>query len=275
MTDLPRFLSRRPPPDLSIGRMPTYCAEWLRERITLAEERRLLMLARGGSDVCWADEDREPLVTIRIATLDRGELIVERAIRSALEQTYERIEILVVGDRCDDQTADAVTSVTDKRVRFINLGARGVYPSRPRDLWRVAGAHPMNVGTALAHGAWIAPCDDDDELTPDHVEVLLGAAMDRRLEMVYSKARMEVGSGEWREVGDEPLQHGRISHGSVMFSSGLRFMPLSMTSWKLWEPADWNLWKRMRRIGVRIGFESRITYRHYIEAHRRGVGEKA
>jgi glycosyltransferase involved in cell wall biosynthesis len=135
--------------------------------------------------------------------------------------------------------------------------------------WMVAGAVPMNVGLALARGAWIAPCDDDDELSPDHVEVLLGAARARRLEMVYSKARRETAPGAWGVVGSEPLRHGRITHGSVLYSLGLRFMRHGATSWKLNEPSDWNLWKRMRRIGVRIGFLDRVTYTHYLEAYRR------
>lgn len=246
-----------------------YVIEWVRERLEEREERRLLELARAGRDTCWIDDEDEPLVTIRIATYDRGPLVVERAIASALAQTYERIEILVVGDGCDPGTARAVRSVRDARVRFVNLPSRGPYPSDSIHRWMVAGSVPMNVGLTLARGAWIAPCDDDDELTPDHVEVLLRAARGRRLEMVYSKARRELAPGTWGVVGSEPLRHGRITHGSVLYSLGLRFMRHSTTSWKLNEPSDWNLWKRMGNVGVRIGFVDRVTYTHYLEGYRR------
>lgn len=248
-----------------------YGSEWLRERLEYPEECRLLAAARDGRDVCWSDEgEDEPLVTLRIATYNRGKLVVERAVASALAQTYRRIEVLVVGDGCDPATVQAMESVRDPRVRFVNLATRGTYPSNPKHLWMVAGSAPMNLALALARGAWIAPCDDDDELSPDHVEVLLDAARSRRLEMVYSQARRELQPGEWGTLGGEPLERGRITHGSVLYSLGLRFMRHSNTSWKMNEPSDWNLWKRMRNIGVRIGFVDRITYTHYLEGYRRG-----
>jgi predicted SAM-dependent methyltransferase len=251
--------------------------ERMRERGEAAEERRLLALARGDRDVCWleADHDDEPLVTVRIATYDRGQMIVDRAIASALAQTYERLEILVVGDACDAATERAVRSVRDPRVRFVNLPRRGTYPDDRMHRWMVAGSLPMNTALVLAQGAWLAPCDDDDELTADHVEVLLGEAKRRRLEMVWSKARCEVQPGQWDVLGSEPLEHGRVSHGSVMYSLGLRFFQHSNTAWKLEEPGDWNLWRRMRDAGVRMGFVDHVSYVHYLEGYKRAGNEQA
>lgn len=244
--------------------------ERARDRLETAEERRLLETVRAGRDVCWTDEGvAEPLVTIRIATYDRGQLLAERALATAVGQTYERLEILVIGDACDDATERIVHAVGDPRIRFVNLGARGIYPDHVRHRRMVAGSHPMNVGLALASGSWIAPCDDDDELTPDHVEVLLGHAREHRLEMVWSRSRTERWPNRWFEIGPGPVAKGGFSHGSVLYSSGLRFMRHSNTSWKMLEPSDWNLWKRMRRIGVRMGFCDHLTYIHYLGAVRR------
>jgi hypothetical protein len=243
---------------------PSGAAEVVHEWTEGIEERRRLREARAGRDVCWTERDGEatPLVTIRIATYNRGRLVAERAIASAVNQSYRNVEILVVGDACDEATADAVLSVQDPRVRFVNLPRRGVYPTNPTDLWRVGGVHPMNAALFLARGDWIAPCDDDDELTPTHVEDLLRVAKQGRHEMVYSMAAVADG-GEWRLIGHKPLREGGISHGSVLYSAGLRFFTHSETCWKLGEPADWNMWKRMRRAGVRIGFHDRLTYIHY------------
>ena len=244
---------------------PAGAAELTREWAQGVEERRRLRAARGGREVCWTEDAHTaaPLVTVRIATFNRGRLVAERAIASALRQSYPHLEVLVVGDACDEVTADAVRSVQDPRVRFVNLPRRGVYPADPRDLWRVAGVHPMNAALSLARGDWIAPCDDDDELTDTHVEDLLRHAKQGRFEMVYSKAALAQDNGSWREIGHEPLREGGISHGSVLYSAGLRFFTHSDTCWKLAEPADWNMWKRMRRAGVRIGFHDQVTYIHY------------
>ncbi|MFM8558267.1 MAG: glycosyltransferase family 2 protein [bacterium] len=206
------------------------------------EERRLLEVVRAGRDVCWTDEhEAEPLVTIRIATYHRPEWI-GRAIESCLAQTWQRVEGLVVGERCSDETAAVVRGFHDPRLRFVNLPARGLYPSEPMARWRVAGVLPANTALVLGEGSWITACDDDDEFTPDHVETLLGEARRRRLEMVWSKADMEVRAGEWEVVGSEPLAEGRVTQGSVLFSMGLRFMRFSNTCWRAEQPADWNLW---------------------------------
>jgi hypothetical protein len=247
-----------------------YGGEVCRTHLATRDERRLLVQARGRNDVCWAATDEaEPLVTIRIATYNRGPLVAERAIGSAIRQTYERLEILVVGDHCDEPTERAIRSVNDPRLRFINLPERGLYPSDPMLRWMVAGCAPMNAALAVAQGAWIAPCDDDDEITDDHVEVLLSQARQRRLEFVWSKATMEVEAGKWLPVGSTPLAHGGITHGSVLYAGGLRFFRHNKNSWKLAEPGDWNLWRRMQDAGVKMGFVDQVTYRHYLETYRR------
>jgi hypothetical protein len=238
----------------------------------IRNERELLAFARAGRDVCWPDERDEPLVTVRIATYNRGDLILERALASAVRQTYPHLEILVVGDACDEATSDAVRRCTDPRVRFVNLAQRGLYPPDPSKRWAVAGSQPMNAALFLAAGDWIAPCDDDDELVDDHVEVLLRHARERRLEMVYSQAACEQPDGTWGVVGSEPLRWGGATHGSILWSAGLRFMLHSMSSWKLGWPGDWELMRRMDKVGVRIGFLPQVTYRHYAEARHRTSG---
>ncbi len=243
--------------------------ERLQQMLSLHEERRLLAIARDGRDVCWTDEhEAEPLVTIRIATYHRPDRIAT-AIESCLAQTYRRIEVLVVGDRCSDETAAVVRRFHDPRLRFVNLPARGMYPAEKMARWRVAGVLPANAALVLGEGSWITACDDDDAFTPDHVEALLGHARAQRLEMVHSKADMETEAGHWEVIGREPLAEGHVTQGSVLYSLGLRFMHLSNTCWRREQPADWNLWSRMQAIGVRCGFLDRITYRHHLETHKR------
>ena len=250
--------------------------EVLHERETTLEVLELARMTgelerrRGTSDVVWLEgEDPEPLVTIRIATYNRGQMVVDRAVASALAQTYRNIEVLVVGDACDDATTAALSAVDDPRVRFVRLPTRGLYPENPEHRWMVAGGHPMVTALDLARGSWIAPCDDDDELTPDHVEVLLGEAKRRRLEMVWSIADCETPNGRWRQIGREQLTCGHITHGSVMYSLGLRDVLPNVRSWRAGEPGDWNLWRRMHNLGVRMGFVDQITYIHYAEARHR------
>lgn len=254
------------------GRVGQRAGEELAVRTRMLEERRLLHQLRDGRDVCWPEgAEDEPLVTVRIATFDRGAVVAERALASAVAQTYERLEILVVGDRCTPETAAAVRSVRDPRIRFVDLPTHGVYPPGPAARRKVAGSYPMNAARYLATGTWIAPLDDDDEFTDDHVEVLLRHALDQRLEMVWSISELEVAPGRFRTVGVEPLRQGEITHGSVLLSGGLRFMGHSNTSWKRKAPSDWDLWWRMQRIGVRMGFLPRLTFRAYLGSAQRSI----
>ncbi len=181
-----------------------------------------------------------------------------------MRQSYQRLEILVIGDHCDELTERAVRSVNDPRVKFINLAEHGLYPPDTMQRWMVAGSIPMNAGLAIAQGKWITPCDDDDEMTDDHVEVLLREARQHRLEFVWSKAAFEVEPGKWVDVGKSRLVGGNVSHGSVLYAGGLRIFRYNENSWKLAEPLDWNLFRRMRAAKVKMGFLDQVTYRHYL-----------
>jgi hypothetical protein len=121
----------------------------------------------------------------------------------------------------------------------------------------------MNHALDIARGAWIAPLDDDDEFTSDHVEVLLREALRRRLEFVYGDTAVERRDGTWGVLGGWPPRHGGFTHGAVLYSSALRFMKYDPNSWRVNEPADWNLWRRMLRAGVRMGYLPSTVYRYY------------
>ena len=123
----------------------------------------------------------------------------------------------------------------------------------------------MNWALKHASGEWIAPLDDDDEFTPDHIEVLLNAALVAGAEFVYGVADSEGASGDWGPIGRWPPKNGNIVHASVLYSGALRFFRHNERSWRLAEPGDWNLWKRMMKSGVRMTFVDRVVVRHFVE----------
>lgn len=245
------------------ARQPGALSELLYEMGSIPRDRRRLRELRDGRDVCWIEDAHinDPLVTVRIATKDRPELLVERALASALAQTYRNIEILIVGDHCDERTSAALADVDDPRVKYVNLGRQGDYPTDPVRRWQVAGSKPMNAGLLLAAGEWIAPCDDDDELTPTHVEHLLRFAQRERIEFVWSRTAEVGAEGRDRFVGHPVMSPGACTQGSVFYSSALVAIPYSPTSDRLQEPFDWNLWKRLQLAGVRMGYLNEVTYR--------------
>ena len=82
------------------------------------------------------------------------------AVSGVLTQTHADIELVVVDDGSDDDTAAIVSSHRDARVRLVTQENRGVGAAR-------------NAGIAAARADLIAFCDADDILLPSHVAALL------------------------------------------------------------------------------------------------------
>lgn len=98
------------------------------------------------------------MVSVVIPTHNRVDLL-PRAITSALNQTYNDIEVIVVSDGSTDNT-DAFMQKYDNdgRVRYINYSpAKG-------------GNYARNTGIDAAKGEYVAFLDDDDEWLPTKIE---------------------------------------------------------------------------------------------------------
>ena len=224
--------------------------------------RRRLRALRTTPEYAEAFEAEAPLVSVVIATLNRPQLLCERALHSALEQTHPEIEVIVVGDAAGPATERAVAAVGDPRVRFIDLPYRGPYPDPPTRRWYVAGSVPFNAGVAAARGRWIAPLGDDDAFDPGHVSRLLERARADRLEFVYGLIRMVMPDGREETRGEFPPRLGQVNLQSAIYHAGLRFMELEVGHAWFGIPNDWGLVRRMMRAGVSMGMvdEVSVTY---------------
>jgi glycosyltransferase involved in cell wall biosynthesis len=202
---------------------------------------------------------KKPLVSVLICTYNRSQKLTERAIPSVLRQTYDNLEIIVVGDHCTDDTEQQLARFNDDRLYFYNLPQRGEYPSSPLYFWQAKGTVPRNKAIELCSGKWIAPLDDDDEFTEDHIEVLLNWALKYDYEFVYGIVQKISAGNRVELVGSYPLVRSRIAHHSVLYDAKLRFFKYNTEVWKYGEAHDWNLWRRMKEAGVRIGFVDRVV----------------
>jgi len=175
------------------------------------------------------------------------------------------LELVIVGDHCTDGTEELLKKIDDPRLRFINLPERGCYPNEALLRWYVAGVAPVNVGLMASRGEWIAHLDDDDEFCVDHIETLLRFALRNDYEMVYGIVKNENFDGSWSTLGRSSIELGNICRSAAMYRGYLRVFLYDIKSWQKGEPADFNVWRRMKSAGVRMGFLNKFVGFHYKE----------
>lgn len=118
------------------------------------------------SDDARASPTDTPRVSVVIPTYDRVETL-PRAVESALAQTVDDIEVLVVDDGSTDGTRALIEDVADPRVRYLAHDAnRGVSAAR-------------NTGVEGARGDYVAFLDSDDEWLPRKIDRQLSVLDDR------------------------------------------------------------------------------------------------
>jgi len=101
-----------------------------------------------------------PLVTIVIPTYNRL-AFVQQAIASVVAQTYSHWELIIVDDGSSDETANALKSMNDNRIRLLEMNHSGNI------------AFLRNKGVRAGSGEWLAFLDSDDLWIPQKLEIQL------------------------------------------------------------------------------------------------------
>lgn len=228
-------------------------------RYALTEPAMLnIQRARYGIDYVY---DKEPLISVYTPTYNRAKLLMSRAVKTVLNQTYKNIEYIIVGDYCTDETEELVSQIDDDRVRFVNLPEKPKnFPKTAECMWFAGPVRPANVALNMVKGQWIARIDDDDMFLPDHLESSLKFALDGGYEFV--SAMYEEERDGIRKVMDEKDQNPRIGGAQTwLYRSYLRFFNYNQHCWrKSWDKVnDLDLQKRMYNAGVRIGFNEKVV----------------
>jgi len=98
-----------------------------------------------------------PLISVIIPTRNRAELL-ERAIKSVLNQTHRNLELLIIDDASVDNTRTIIEKYSDQKIKYYRLEERK------------GGAVARNKGIMNSTGTYIAFLDDDDEWMPEKLE---------------------------------------------------------------------------------------------------------
>jgi succinoglycan biosynthesis protein ExoO len=130
---------------------------------------------------------------------------IERAVRSAQQQTLRDIEILVADDASTDDGPARVAAMAeaDPRIRLLRLPQNG---GKPR---------AMNMLAERAHGEWLAVLDADDRYHPERLATLLQGATRAGTDMAadnlaYIDAGIDAPHGRFVQYGFDPDLGDRI-----------------------------------------------------------------
>jgi GT2 family glycosyltransferase len=125
-------------------------------------------------------QDAAPLVSITITTFN-GVEYVESAVASALAQTYEPLEVVIVDDGSTDGTYERLLAFDDDRIRL---------SQNARDLGQAGN---RNQALSLARGQLIKFLDHDDLLEPDCVARMAALfAQDPAMGLVFARRRLSI-----------------------------------------------------------------------------------
>jgi len=165
--------------------------------------------------------ENAPLVSILIRSMDRATL--PRALDSAARQTWPNLEIVVVA-ACGDSHRALPDEYGGRRLRLIKTGEK------------LARPQAANVALESAHGEWLNFLDDDDELLPEHVTILMAAPRPNGERVVFSRTRVIDANGKVlghiSHAGNrvQLFTHSRATVDALMFhhslvDEGVRFDP--------------------------------------------------
>jgi glycosyltransferase involved in cell wall biosynthesis len=118
-----------------------------------------------------------PEISVVIPTRNRPAL-VPRAVRSVLAQTLRDIEVIVVIDGPDPETATALAEIDDPRLRVVAREESGGAPAA------------RNIGAEHAAAPWTALLDDDDEWLPEKLATQLDLAKSSPLALPIVASRL-------------------------------------------------------------------------------------
>jgi hypothetical protein len=167
------------------------------------------------------------LASIIIPTANR-DTDMSRAVSSALAQSVENIEVIVIDDASKDQTQDvlALLEEIDDRLRVLTL---------PAPLG-ISGGLQRNEGVKLARGKYICYLDDDD--------TYVYRAVEKRVEFLEANPELDYcwgaslflrnhGTKEWTKLcrkrlvaepvfgPDMPWQYGTVIPNELMHRAGV------------------------------------------------------
>jgi len=132
---------------------------------------------------------KQPLISIYTPTYNRNNLLLNRALKSVLLQTYENWEYIIVSDGKNPKLRKILeVAFDDPRIKYYESERKEEEHSYDTEIqWLLGGTHPANFALDKVRGSYIARLDDDDLWAKDHLEKSLNFLTKNNLDFITSQ----------------------------------------------------------------------------------------
>lgn len=178
---------------------------------------------------------------------------------SVAAQTYRPIQHVVVSDGPNENLERLLAPIAhENSLTGYELTVDFLPEHSTTNRW---GHNARLRGNEIAKGDYIAYLDDDDELFPHHIELLMKKIEEQSVDFAYSRIMIHEPWGSFAS-GAEPPRYTEISTSSILHRKDL----LEVANWRDEGQLtiDWDLAERWMNGGANWAFVPQITS----QAHR-------
>lgn len=202
-----------------------------------------------------------PLISIIIPCYNKAKYL-KATLDSALSQTYENTEIIVVDDGSTDNPDFIMQQYSDSKIKYFKQKNSGVVVSRNRAIEN-------------SQGQWILPLDADDILPDNYIETLWKNVDDIKTISSAPHIYVDENCKSLNTVWPELTSRADFSFEALFESN--RISNSSLYSRQMWEAVggydikvnnlfceDWELWINLVYHGCKIKFTRDTAYYYRI-----------
>lgn len=193
-------------------------------------------------------------VSIKIPTYNGLDYLKNCSLKTVLIQTYTDYEVIISNDGEDSKTREYVESLKDFRIQYVEYPKK-IYETE-KERWATGGAKGQNIALDVAQGKYTTSLDQDDMWSPDFLENKVKFLEENpQIDFVYSQcllSHLQIALGSEYKGG---FKVNTIPHLTIMYRNKYNYLKYIEEGV---DPADFDLWKRMYEIGVKMHFINKV-----------------
>ena len=239
--------------------------------------------------------EENPLISIYTPTYNRARVLLDRAIKSVLNQTYTNWEYIIVSDGSTDETEALVRSLCVPKIRFYQIERKTPHHTyNSKKAWQIEGSNAANFALSKIKGKYIARLDDDDIWESNFLETMV-KIVHKGINLRHKRLEFATSAFNFMKDGKVVTDNGVYinaylrthkkdycftkigAHSTWFYKSYLKFMKYNPKCYKnKWNSvADTDLLKRFVKCGIEMFFVWKVLMHQIPRPNETSVGFQA